>query len=546
MQIKYKDTIYKVKKKTRIYEILKDEIANSKYAVVGAIFNNEYQNLNYAPEEDGEVKLIDISMKEGTKIYRRTLIYIMGMAFSRVCPDALISVDYQLSNEMFCEIDNMEVTKELIERVKAEMINLVKQNLIIDKRTMTRREAKAFFDETGTIRGKLQLDLKTNKKIYMHFCEEYYNYSYGIIANRTGVATVFDLCVYSDGFLIRYPSTSCIAKLPKKVKTKKLAWALEEYENIYQVLNVNTVYKLNQAILNGKIKDVIMLSEALHEKNIARIADKVAKNPNIKMVLIAGPSSSGKTTFAQRLGIQLRLNGLKPVTLSVDNYFVEREENPLDENGEYDFDCIEAVDIKLFNDHINRLLKGEEIEMPEFDFIKGTKRYKGKKLKLANNEILVVEGIHCLNDKLTSIIPQENKYKIYISALTVLNMDYYNRISTTDTRLIRRITRDYQFRGYSAKYTLNTWHKVNRGEERNIFPYQEEADTIFNTSLIYELAALKPAIMPLLEQIQKDEPEHAESQRIINILKYFEPIPEEYVPKNSLLREFLGGGDFEL
>ena len=287
-----------------------------------------------------------------------------------------------------------------------------------------------------------------------------------------------------------------------------------------------------------------MLDEALHEKKIAQIADNIVKNRKVKMILIAGPSSSGKTTFAKRLGVQLRLNGLKPVTISVDNYFVERDQNPKDENGEYDFECLEAIDLDLFNDHLLKLLNGEEIDMPEFDFVVGTKRYNGKKMSLAKDEVLVIEGIHCLNDKLTSRIPKEQKYKIYISALTVLKMDYYNRISTTDTRLIRRIARDNKFRGYSAKHTIATWHKVNKGEVSNIFPFQEEADSIFNTSLIYELAALKDDVMPLLEEIDNTNPEYAEAQRLINMLKYFESIPKNKVPINSLLREFLGGSVF--
>ena len=334
--------------------------------------------------------------------------------------------------------------------------------------------------------------------------------------------------------------------MPEFHETKKLAWALEEFEKIHSVLDVLTVYKLNKAIEEDRIKDVIMLAEALHEKKIANIADDIAKRKNVKMVLIAGPSSSGKTTFAQRLGIQLRLNGLKPVTISVDNYFVERQDTPRDENGEYNFECIEAIDLKLFNEHLVKLLNGEEIEVPEFDFNVGTKRYNGKKMRLAEDEILVIEGIHCLNDKLTSQISKDQKYKIYISALTVLNMDRYNRISTTDTRLIRRIVRDYQFRGYSALHTLNTWHKVTEGEEKNIFPYQELANTIFNTSLIYELNALKPIAMPLLQEITDEYREYAEAQRLINILKYFREVPKSYVPNNSLLKEFLGGGTFDL
>ena len=287
-----------------------------------------------------------------------------------------------------------------------------------------------------------------------------------------------------------------------------------------------------------------MLEEALHEKKIAGIADKIAGNKNIKMILIAGPSSSGKTTFAQRLGLQLKINGLKPVTISVDNYFVERKDTPKNEEGEYDFESIYAIDLDLFNKDLTSLLNGETIQCPEFDFSVGTKRYKGKTMHLNDDEVLVIEGIHCLNDKLTAQIAKEQKYKIYISDLTVLNMDRLNRISTTDTRLVRRIVRDYQFRTYSAEHTLKSWPNVNRGEQQNIFPFQEEADSIFNTSLVYELAALKNVAVELLRKITPEKKEYAEAQRLINILKYFKPIPSEYIPANSLLKEFLGGGYF--
>ena len=545
MKVIYKDKEFKVEKGSKISDAFKNEIEKNEYTVVGAKFNNEYKLLDEKIEEDGKLEFVDISMKEGTKIYRRTLIFIMGMAFQEVEPKALLTVDYQLANEMFCEIDNMEVTKEMIEAVKKKMQEIINKNLKIEKRRMSRSEAEKFFEETGTVRGKLQLELKDNNTIKMYYCEDYYNYSYGNLANRTGSVSAFDLVKYGKGFLIRYPSTSSLGKVPKHIKNSKLAWALDEYKAIYKVLSIHTVSKLNRAITEGYEKEIIMLSEALHEKNIAKIADKIAKNKDIRIVLIAGPSSSGKTTFAKRLGIQLVLNGITPAMISVDDYFVERKDTPLDENGEYDFDCLEAVDLELFNRHLKQLLKGEEIDVPEFDFLEGTKRYKGKKMHLGKDEVLIIEGIHCLNEELTKHIPHHQKYKIYTSALTVLNMDYYNRISTTDTRLIRRIVRDHNFRGYSAKNTLATWHKVNRGEEKNIFPYQEDADTIFNTSLIYELSALKQEVMPLLEEISKDEPEYAEAKRLINILKYFKPIPKEEVPANSLLREFIGGGYFK-
>ena len=545
MKITYKGKELEVQEPIKVEELLKKEIDNSKYKVVGCIFNNEYQNLEYEIKNDGKVDLIDTFSKEGMKIYVRTLVYIMGKAYEKIYPNEKLTVEYQLGNAMFCTIDNMKITEEFIEKMTEEIKKIISEDLKIKKVIMTIEEAKEFYEKTNASKGRLQYDLTDNEEIYMYYCEDYYNYCYGTMANRTGVLENFEIIKYYDGFLLRYPTTKNPTEIPEFKPTKKLSWALEEYERIHKILETNTVYKLNKAINSGRIKDVIMLAEALHEKKIANIADDIAKRKNVKMVLIAGPSSSGKTTFAQRLGIQLRLNGIKPVTISVDNYFVERSDTPKDENGEYDFESIEAIDLKLFNEHLVKLLNGEEIEMPRFDFHEGTKKYKGDMLKLNSDEILVIEGIHCLNDKLTSQISKDEKYKVYISALTVLNMDRYNRISTTDTRLVRRIVRDYQFRGYSAKHTLDTWASVNRGEEKNIFPYQEDANKIFNTSLIYELSALKDIAKPLLEEITQDEKEYAEAQRLLNILKYFESIPNEEVPTNSLLKEFLGGGNFK-
>ena len=545
MKIQYKDKVMEFDKPMTINELLKEEIENSEYTVVAAVFNNEYKNLESIIAEDGKIELIDISSKEGMKVYRRTLVYIVGKAFENLCPDKKMEVNYQLSNSMFCDLIDEEVTDEFLEELAQEVRRIVKEDLPIRQVIMNREEATKFFNETETSKGRLQLDLEGNNEIFMYYCEDYYNYCYGTLANRTGIAKIFEIVKYNDGFLIRYPSQNDPEKMPKFVKNKKLAWAMEEYDDINKIMKIERVYRINEAIKEGTIKDIILLAEALHEKKIAKIADNIAKNKNIKMILIAGPSSSGKTTFAQRLGIQLKLNRIKPVTISVDNYFVERKDTPRDENGEYDFECLEAIDLELFNNHLTRLLNGEEVDMPEFDFFEGTKRYNGKKLKLKKDEVLVIEGIHCLNDKLTSKIPAEQKYKIYISALTVLNLDRFNRISTTDTRLIRRIVRDYQFRGYSAKHTIASWNKVNEGEKKNIFPFQEESNFIFNTSLVYEIGALKPIIMPLLKEITKEDPEYAEAFRIMNMLKYFEEIPKEYVPNNSLLKEFLGGGDFK-
>ncbi len=545
MKIQIKDKIIEVKEKSIISEALKNEIEKSKYTVIGAIYNNEYVDLNKTIDEDGTVELLDISTKEGIRAYRRTLIYIFAKALRKIFPENQATVNYQMANAIYCDIGNIEVTDEIIKKINKEMKEIVEKDLPITLTTMNREEAEEFFTKNNTKRGLLQFELKSNQKIYMYFCEDYFNYGYGIMANRTGMIKTFNVIKYDKGLLIRYPSIENPNELPDFMQNKKLKWAFDEYNEIHKILGMNAVYMLNEAVKQKTIKDAIMLDEALHEKKIANIADKIAENRKIKMILIAGPSSSGKTTFAQRLGIQLRINKIKPVTISVDNYFVERKDTPKDENGKYNFEAIEAIDLELFNEHLTKLLAGEEVEMPQFDFVEGTKRYKGNKLKLKEDEVLVIEGIHCLNDRLTSRIPKEQKFKIYISALTVLNMDRYTKVSSSDVRLIRRIVRDYQFRGYSAKHTIEGWSSVTRGEVENIFPFQEEADVIFNTSLIYELGVLKGIATPILKEITKDEKEYAEAQRLLGILKYIRSIPESEVPTNSLLKEFVGGGDFK-
>lgn len=546
MKLVYKgDTKVEMGEHKKIVDIFKNEIENSKEEIIACKCNNKVRSLNYEPEEGEKVEFLDISTADGMRIYVRGLLLIMSKAFNKLYPDALLTVNYQLSNATFCQIDNMKTTEEMMKNVSDEMKKIIDANYDINKVVMTKEEAKKFYDKEQTIRGKLQLDNKDKDTVSLYFCEDYYNYFYGVMPISTGYTKIFDLKVYNNGFLIRYPSRKNPNKLEEYKENKKLLNTLQEYEDIHRVLGINTIYKLNKEILNGNEKELILLAEALHEKKISDIADKIVNKNDVKVVLIAGPSSSGKTTFAKRLGLQLRLNGLKPVTISVDNYFVERTETPLDENGNYNFECLEAIDLKLFNHDLIELLKGNEILMPTFNFKTGHKEYTGETMKLGEDEILVIEGIHCLNDELTSAIPRENKYKIYISNLTVLNIDYFNRISTTDSRLIRRIVRDYKFRSYNAIHTLQIWNSVNRGEEQYIYPFQEEADSMFNTSLIYEFCVLKKFAVPLLESINSSYAEYSEARRLLEFLKYFETIDIENVPKNSLLREFIGESIFE-
>ena len=544
MKIQLNGQTKEIEENKTIAELFKTEI-ESDDTIIACNCNNEIKSLNYIPKENDNINFVNTLVSDGRKIYIRGLLYIMSKAFCECYPEALLSVNYQLTNAMYCEIDNMELTQEMIKNVGTKMKEIVKANLPIKKVEMTKEEAEKFYEKEKTLRGILQLDNKEKEEVSLYFCEEYYNYFYGAMPISTGFIRVFEILPYNDGFIIRYPSKRNPHELEKGTASKKMVATLDEYKDIHRILDINTIYKLNKQITSGNAAELVLLAEALHEKKISDIADNIVKRRGVKVILIAGPSSSGKTTFAKRLGIQLRLNGLKPVTISVDNYFVERKDTPLDENGKYDFECLEAIDLKLFNDHLNALLNGEEILCPTFDFKLGTKQYNGEKMKLADDEILVIEGIHCLNDKLTESIPKDKKYKIYISALTVLNIDYYNRISTTDSRLMRRMVRDHNFRGYSALHTLQIWNSVNRGEEKYIFPFQEQSDSMFNTSLIYEICVLKKYLMPLLAQIDNTHPEYSEAKRLHEFLKYFQDIDDKYVPENSLLREFIGGSIFE-
>ncbi len=544
MKIIYKNMEIETEKNTTVLEAFKEAI-EEKSNIIACMVNNEVKSLNYILKENDEVELLDTSSRDGARIYTRGLLFIMAMAFHKLYPEILLTVNYQLSSSMFCEIENNIITEEMMEAIRKEMQNIIEEDLPIKKVQMKREEAIEFIKKENTGIGKIQIENKEKEEVSFYFCENYYNYFFGVMPISTGYIKLFDIMKYQKGFLVRYPSKTSPNEIKPYQEGKKLMATLEEYDDINRILGISTLEQLNEKIRNGEGKEIILLSEALHEKKIAQIADKITEDRNKRVILIAGPSSSGKTTFAKRLGLELRLNGLKPKTISVDNYFVEREETPKDEFGNYNFEALEAVDLKLLNDHLMKLLNGEEIEVPTFNFQKGTKYYTGKTMKLEQDEVLVMEGIHCLNDKLTPAIPKEKKFKIYISALTVLNIDYYNRISTTDTRIIRRTVRDNQFRGYDALKTLASWYSVTAGEEKNIFPFQEEADSMFNTSLVYEINVLKKYALPLFEKIGRERKEYAEAKRLCEFLKYFEPLPIEDVPKNSLLQEFLGNSIFE-
>ena len=532
----------------KVIDMFGDSIRISPKHVIACKCNNEVKSLDYEIKDGDTVELIDLTDKDGLRVYIRGALYIMSMALNQLYPEAEVVVNYQLANSMFCEIPNMKITDEIIKNLRKRIKEIVSEDLTIEKVIMTKEEATEFYKkEKNEKKGILQLENQDKNEVSLYFCEGYYNYFYGVMPLSTGYIDIIDVQKYKNGFIVRYPNISDPTVLGEFKESKKFLATLQEYEQIYNLMKISTVKELNDAIKTGRGKDIILASEALQEKKIAEIADKIAKHKDLKVILIAGPSSSSKTTFARKLGMQLRVNGIKPVTIGTDDYFVEREFTPKDENGEYDFESIDALDLKLFNDHLTKLINGETVEVPTFDFLVGTKKYDGtKKLHLAEDEVLVIEGIHGLNDKLTEKIPKENKFKMYISDLTVLNIDSYNRISTTDTRLVRRIVRDHNYRGYSALDTIKRWPSVNAGENKNIFSFQEEADAMFNSSLVYELAVLAKYAIPLLKEIDSSNPEYSEAKRIRVFLEYFEQIDETPIPNNSLLREFIGGSVFDI
>ncbi len=536
---------YEVSKGKKVIEFLKEDMKIDASTILACKIDNEVKSLDYAMCDDANIVLIDYTFSDGSRIYVRGLTFILTKAFEDLYPEIRITVNYSLGHSVYCEtVDGTQLSAKVLENVKKKMEEIIKEDIPFVKSELPVEDAKKLYirnnrlDKIGIIENRMK------SHVSLYSCGKTVNYFYGVMPLSTGYMKYFDLLPYEKGVLLVYPRRSNPTAIEKIKETKKLYATFDEYEKLHKILGVQNVTELNNWIKSGKISELVKVSEALHEKKIAQIADMIAADKRKKLVLIAGPSSSGKTTFAQRLSIQLRVNGITSVALSMDNYFVNRAETPLDENGNYDFECIEAIDLKLFNDQLTALLNGEEVSLPTFDFTTGSRRYDGNMAKLGENQVLIVEGIHGLNEKLTEAIPRENKFKIYISALTALNIDDYNRISTADSRLIRRILRDSSFRGHSPVSTLRMWPSVRNGEEKYIFPYQEDADVMFNSSLVYEPAVIKPFLEPILALVDRNEPEYSESKRLYEFLGYFLPINVDEVPINSILREFLGGGCF--
>ena len=515
--------------------------------IVAARVDNVLRDLQTPVGDFHTIELVDTRSEFGRRIYRRSVVFLLIMAVRELYSETEVVVQFTAHKGLYCAIQSpFDVTERVVLELEQRMREIVAENRPIVKKRLQREEVVQLFKKSEQIeKANLVMSLET-EKASLYYCGEFYDYLFGPMVSATGVLDKFALDTMPGGVLLRTPEPSAPEIVPAFKEQPKFGSILMEAERWASVLHCDYVSDLNRYIRRGEVADIIHVSEALHEKKIAEIADHIASNiKELRLILIAGPSSSGKTSFAQRLRIQLRVNGIEPISISLDDYFRNWEDTPRTKEGAYDFENIGALDVELFNDHLVRLLNGEEVILPHYNFLTGKREAGSEHLSIAPTSPLIVEGIHGLNEALTASVPRGKKYKIYISALTQLNIDAHNRIPTTDARLLRRMVRDYQFRGAYALKTLRQWPDVRAGEEKNIFPFQEEADAMFNSALIYELAVLKRYAVPLLEMVPRDVPEYTKANRLLDFCRCFSDITEEYdIPNNSLLREFIGKSIF--
>ena len=512
---------------------------------VSARVNNKVEGMHYRVYNSKDVEFLDMTSSSGSRAYTRTLFFVLCKAVQDIYPATDVVIDIPVSNGFYVDIRlGRPVVDEDVNIIRRRMQEIIDARMPIRRFTMPTEEAVALFREKGDIE-KVKL-LKTSGSIYTTYYKigDYVDYYYGTLLTNTSQLYLFGLEKYYDGMLLRIPSLKNPDVLGEMTRQDKMFEIFKEHHRWQSILGIRTIGDFNQAIDANHATDIINISEALQEKKIAKIAEEIANRKGVKLVLLAGPSSSGKTTSCKRLSIQLAVNGLKPLQISLDDYFVDREKTPKDASGEYDYESIYALDLDLINEQFNALFRGEEVELPKYDFQSGKSKKSGNKLKMNDNNVLVVEGIHALNPELTAHIPQEQIFRVYASALTTILLDNHNYIPTTDNRLLRRIIRDYKYRGVSAQETIHRWPSVRAGENKWIFPFQENADAMLNTAMLYELAVIKTQAEPLLQQVPENCEEYAEAYRLLKFLKYFKGIPYNNLPPTSLLREFLGGSSF--
>ena len=529
-----------------LMELLPYDKVPRKSPVVAAYVDNLLLGLQGGLDESAHVEFVDLESTDGMRIYVRSLVMLLVRAASEVMPGCKVRMEHTLGNGVYGEIDHYQLVRNSdIQAIEKRMTEIMEDDEPIQVRRMTKDEARELFQTSNQLDKLELLSYRSLEHVWVHTCCLFHDISYGNMVPSTGYLKVFRLRYYMPGFILEFPRKESPETLPDYAEQGKLANIYYESVKWGSVLKVRNLIELNELLQKDNGSGLIRVAEAFQEKKVGEIADTIAKKSDlIRIVLIAGPSSSGKTTFAQRLGVQLHIHGINPVPISIDNYFVDREQTPRDKNGEYDFECLEAVDLELFNDHLNRLVQGDEVELPVYDFLAGKRKNSGKTLQLGYRDLLIVEGIHGLNHRLTPSIPMGRKFKIYISALTQLNLDSHNWIPATYLRMVRRIVRDYNTRGYSAQETIKRWPSIRLGEERHIFPFQESADIMFNSALVYELAILKGYAMPLLGMVGRDQREYAMAQRLRRFLSYFVPISCSEIPSNSIIREFIGGSCF--
>ena len=515
------------------------------YGPVSCKVNNKVEGLHYRVYNNKDVEFLDMTSPSGSRAYTRTLFFVLCKAVQDLYPAHDVIIDIPVSNGFYVDVRfGRPTTDEDVDKIRQRMQEIIDAKMPIRRYMVPTEEAIALFEEKGDVE-KVKL-LTTSGSIYTTYYKigEYVDFYYGTLLTNTSELYLFGLEKYYDGMLLRIPSVKVPSVLGELTKQDKMFEIFKEHHRWQDILGIRTVGDFNQTVDAGFTTDIINISEALQEKKIAKIAEDIANRKGVKLVLLAGPSSSGKTTSCKRLSIQLAVNGLKPLQISLDDYFVDREKTPKDANGEYDYESIYALDLQLINDRFNALFRGEEVELPKYDFQTGKSKKSGKKLKMNDNNVLVVEGIHALNPELTAQIPNEQIFRVYASALTTILLDNHNYIPTTDNRLLRRIIRDYKYRGVSAQETIHRWPSVRAGENKWIFPYQENADAMLNTAMLYELAVIKTQAEPLLQQVPENCEEYAEAYRLLKFLKYFKGIPYNNLPPTSLLREFLGGSSF--
>lgn len=543
INIKINNKNYEYPKNVTLDIIAKDLSNEYKGIVTIGKIKNKLKDLNSTLDKECDLELIDTTQPDGMRVYMRTLSLIFIKSCEEIFNGCKVTIEHSLSNGLYCEIKNNknEVTEEDLEKINAKVKSIIESDLKIEKIVTNKEEAiKILKNNNKNAKAEL-LKYKEYEDVKLYKCGGYINHFYGHMLPSTSHVKTFDIKKWQSGVVILGPSKENKNEPQNFVAQPKLSNIYKESEVWSELIGIDKVASLNEAIESKKYGEIISIVEALHEKKISQIADIIKEN-NKRVILIAAPSSSGKTSFAHRLSIQLKVNNLHPVPISLDDYFVDREDTPLDEFGNYDFESIYAIDLELFNSDLEKLLKGEEIKLPKFNFKTGKREFSGKTLKIEKDQPIILEGIHALNPMLTQSIDDKDKFKIYISVLTQINLDNHNRIPTTDLRLIRRIVRDYNFRGYSAEKTILNWWSVRRGEDKNIFPYQEEADIMFNSACLYELAVLKKYAKPLLEQIEDDNEAFIESNRILKFLQYFVELDDELdIPPTSIIREFIGG-----